>query len=115
MLKSIVKYYLVFIMSLILGIFLSRVESGSLVEIRKYIDEFYLFVKGHNEEETTFSQKILSEINQTERNDVISLDNYKSKLKKSKEFKITTDLKFILKGKRSIFCISYWIKEQKRY
>lgn len=98
MLKSIVKYYLVFIMSLILGIFLSRVESGSLVEIRKYIDEFYLFVKGHNEEETTFSQKILSEINQTERNDVISLDNYKSKLKKSKEFKITTDLKFILKG-----------------
>jgi len=99
MFKSIAKYYLVFILSLILGIFLSRAEDGPLIEVRKYVDEFYLFVKGHPEEQTTFSQKVLSEILKTKRNDITPITNHKSKLINSDEYKIDNELKFILKGK----------------
>lgn len=72
MLTKLATIYVAVIISFCLGIFLSRVEDGKLIVIRNYIDEFYAFAIGHTEEETSFINKVKSEITNKKRIDIMS-------------------------------------------
>ena len=62
--------YITAIISFCFGVYISRIETGNLISLRNYIDEFYAFAKGHDEEKTSFFQKVKSEATNKTRVDI---------------------------------------------